>query len=333
MLVQLAAFMLAAPIPQAAPPTFKVVFLEAPEGAFAYPFEINAKGEIVGRLEKQWRSTPAHWDEEGALTVLAPPQVERGFYASGINDSGVIVGTIHHGPYRGMPVVQTPADGLQPVQWPLSAWALDINSAGDVLLKYGPSNSVVIGRDGQVQRIPHPGIFPIGMALSDDGFVAGFGYKGGKYVPFRWSEPGGYEELAAPISGTVTAIANDGVVAGALSGWGGSQAALWDAAGNARMLPFSLVPPSYGALHSSVALDLNDAGWVVGNQQGLSSSGTYGNHGTLWIDGQPFELNELLVNPSPRILIFEAYGVNAAGQIACVGWVRDEMRGMRLDPL
>ena len=116
MLVQLAACLLAAPVPQAAPPTFRVVLLETAPGAYASPSSINSKGEISGALHRQvlpqlFRSTAAYWDPDGALIELA--QVLSS--ASAINDSGVMVGSVSLGTIfdpRWYPVSWTLTEGV-----------------------------------------------------------------------------------------------------------------------------------------------------------------------------------------------------------------------------
>lgn len=344
MLAALVACLLAVPLPQAAPPKFRVVLLEDVPGMIAEPNSINSKGEMAGRLFYPSSSihSSAYWAPDGSITQLEQPgsKSEASVYA--INDSGVMVGAVLTADVypvwtpRAHAVLWTLTEGGRRLPMPVDSFAVDINSAGDILVQIPNSLAVVLGRNGEHLSIEFPnGSLGGAGSLNDDRHVAGSYRKGALDTPYRWSPTRGFEALRMPSGfgfehGYPSSIQRDGSVVGRCSGPGtfGPRAVAWDAAGQPHVLSTSLIH-----MAQSSAWDGNDNGWIVGYQFGISStSSLLSSYGTLWIDGTPYEVEQLL-EPGAVLEVYDASAVNDAGQIAGWGLVRGKRRAFRLDPI
>lgn len=79
------------------------------------------------------------------------------------------------------------------------------------------------------------------------------------------------------------------------------------------------------------ALDINDRGWVVGTQEGETSTGERWGSSFLWIDRQGWDLRDLLPDAPPWSL-WGANGINEAGHIVGYGKYDDQIHAFVTTP-
>lgn len=234
-----------------------------------------------------------------------------GARASGVNDSGVVVGYFSPGS------VGTPQfgciwwpdgslTGIEPAQGATGSRATGINSSNMVVGNSG-SNGYVFN-DGVFTYFPAPG--GTTRAISDAGHVTGFLTQGGQPRAYRWKdsvmtllEPVG-DHLQSDGSGVNSA----GVVIGVSRTFVGAGYAttptIWiDSAPAALPLPPGFV--------GGAALDINDDGVIVGWARTAISGGTEAQ--VVWVGGAVFKINDL--TPSGATSMSDAVGVNDVGDV------------------
>ncbi|HEV8123562.1 MAG TPA: hypothetical protein VGP80_04935 [Gemmatimonadales bacterium] len=196
------------------------------------------------------------------VQALTMPALAEQGEARGINDAGVAAGFVQSG------------GDYQAVRW---------NSRNDV-------------KDlGNLPGLPSD----IANDISQSGTVVGFSFGSAVSFarPFVWTSGGGMQALAdfGGNAGIAQAINASGIIVGwAADSFGVVHAARWDAAGNLT----DLNPPG----GTSIALDINDAGDIVG---WTFPFGAFSEHAHLWRhDGVELDLGTL-GGPSSR-----AFGVN-----------------------
>ena len=139
--------------------------------------------------------------------------------------------------------------------------------------------------------------------LSDDG---------GILTACFWSPSGGSYTAAAPLFGvadtSAMAINNPGQAVGRLKISSTTYHAVLKSPGSGLQDLGSLVGPG----GQSLAIDINDSGWVVGY-----SSYYDGERAFLWtLSGGMQDLNTLVVNLPPGVTLMEAHAINQRGEIA-----------------
>ena len=317
-------------------------------------FWINNLGEVVGCSDtKTVEGYPCtglvpgqhafSWTRSGGMKDLGTLSGATVSAATGLNDSGIVVGYSN--------VKGQPATNFVAVQWsstgaisnlgmlaggPSSA-AFVINSAGEVAGDSFLSNGLVNATSWSSKKIKNLGalpkaIFTAGLAINDNGYIVGesvFGY-GPPFTShgFRWN--GSTMKDLGTLPGGVTSMANaidsSGVIVGQSDGTstgGNWHAVLWNSWGKIRDL---------GALPGgtySVAFGVNDSEVVVG----------YGNlfdnapHAFVWTaTGGMQDLNTLIPANSGWVLI-NANAINNLGQITGYGTKNGYNRAFLLTPV
>lgn len=315
---------------QTAQPRFRAVPLESMGGTSDWAFDINERGEAVGRvITAVGLGTAVWWDSAGHLKVLG--QVASDASANAINDDGIVVGG---GGLRTQltPLVWTLPSGGSSLPFPQPATAVDVNASGGKLLVI-PSGllfqSALMRRDGEFSYVLR-GQRQCVRGLAEDGRVTGSRQSGGVWLAFRWSELGGVEDLELPstaLQGDGFGISPDGkTVVGRISDGIDKWPVCWNSLGHLEFLP---APVHFS--RDGLATAVNSSGWIVGSSVFHDQSGS-DSYAVLWTDGTAYEIDDLIVE-GPRVHVLHAFGINDKGQIVGHGELHTGPIAVRLDPL
>jgi probable HAF family extracellular repeat protein len=270
----------------------------APSGGTTFATHINDGGQIIGEYYANPSSAGSQGEGQALLwqsapsspTLLAPLPGSQTTEASGINDSGRIVGTSYDNSpgavWAPTPTSWNPATAIQTSA--NRAYAQDINASGAIVgLMFdvdSGNNYPVVWNNGQRTSLADlPGTFSVSLLhINDSGLIAGTTWID---VPSQHSADLSHNQATLWNGSTVTAL------------------------------------PSLDPLNGldSVAIDLNNGGDVVG--WSVSSQGA---HATLWDDGVPVDLNSFL-GATDRLAgwtLLEATAINDLGWIVgdAVNW-------------
>ena len=196
-----------------------------PGDIWATPSAINKNSQVVGYSYDGVQDRPFIWDAVNGMRPLVLPEGFVQGDAYGINDTGVVVGTVYQS--GGMEVAALWSS-------PTSVRILGTTGDGD------GSEALDINSSGQA----------VGRART----------AGGDWRAFIWESIGGMHELGTLpgcYSSCATAINDVGQVAGNCDGIGFSRAFIWDSANGMRDLG------DLGG-GSSDAFDINNSGQVCG---------------------------------------------------------------------
>ena len=123
-----------------------------------------------------------------------------------------------------------------------------------------------------------------------------------------------------------------GELIGTASTTGITRAFIWQNGAINELIPYDLYAPTNTGPttnYHSVAMDINNAGLVVGNSQRIAGSPAVA---TLWQNGQPIDLNSLIPAGSGWILT-SAEGINSAGDIVGFGTINGATHAYLLTPV
>ncbi|MFG1854252.1 hypothetical protein ACGFJT_20630 [Actinomadura geliboluensis] len=207
------------------------------------------------------------WEPNGSPTRLPDLPGKKSAAASGINNTGTIVGTSGSSAVKWSASGSVTALANLPGGW--SARAVGVNDAGVVIgeavTQSGLWRPVRWNPDGTIAQLPmlsSTGSIPV--AVNQDGVIVGYGlYAGGDHwQAVRWGANGAITALPN-LPGGNSAIAHgindNGAIAGEASDSAGNWYAVrWSANGTITQLPY--LPGGDGAR----AWGINDAGVVVG---------------------------------------------------------------------
>ena len=256
------------------------------------------------------------------VTVDSLGLLSRGNHttANALNDSGTVVASAN-GPTSVRPVIWTKTGALQDLgtlPGDNAGEAFGINNAGAVVgYSAGPQGIRAFlwtARDGMQRLSTLPGgSFSKAFGISDNGLVVGSSGSSSGTRAVLW-RLGSIQDLGSLPSGTTNeafGVNNQGSVVGYSLGPAGDRAFLWTAEKGMRALD-----PLGGGFFSR-ALAINERGDVVG------VSGSFQNaRAVLWnAQGTVQDLN-VLVSLPPGLVLSEAVGINARGQILAIA--RDE---------
>ncbi len=288
--------------------------LTAPAGHVVYgATAVNAAGQIVGGLaDEVGIPKSALWMSalDGAPLVLeSSGGPDANVYTTGINGSGVICG------------YYTGSGSGDVSSWRAVTWTPDGDRMRQRVLTTG------------VTPLP-PGVFHAAYGINDAGIVVGTGawvdpdLISGQ-AAIRWSASGQASELAT-LTGVdsyprmcARAINEAGVSVGELTAHDGvTRGVRWNEAGEVVDLG---LPGGFG---DSEALDINDAGVIVGALRGGGGGAVVAaiHEGGAWVD-----LNARLIGAADWALT-RAVGVNAAGQIVAEAQRAGQTRAVVLTP-
>lgn len=313
-------------------------------------YGVNDDGTAVGdSMSMNDYITQAIVYSDEVVDALPVENPDFGSAGSAINSDGAIVGFVagENGTAHAVLWVDDELVDLGTLGGD-SSYALDINDEGQIVgwsaSQPGTFDQRAVLWDGQ--EIIDLGALgeggrSVAYAINEEGVIVGYstaGPDGDEPAPMLaviWEE-GELTEL--PSLGGADAMAydvnDDGVVVGAsTTGEGeffygvGTHAVIWED-GEAT----DLETLEDGERSSAEAI--NSDGVIVGMsavEPGESTGEEGENHATIWIDGEIFDLNELIPADSEWVLEW-AYDINDEGVIVGSGWLDGERRGFMLVP-
>jgi uncharacterized membrane protein len=319
---------------------------------------INAEGAVAGFVFASDKSSPATWSTAGKLKRHKTGKY--GGAANGINGDGLLVGIEYRDEnlIAGVPVIWQGGDKL-PLSLPADfgddviGSAADVNDSGVIvggISQAGASTderkvAAIRWTDGEpeVLAVPEGASETRASAITAAGLIAGTS-------GFRWSsQEGDVSRSGTQLIPTV---------------WDGGKATLLDLPksvadwfvgvraidDSGRILVFAnysnaddhqvrsylyengkptrLAGLTKGAFFVS-AYAINNAGQIVGTT--ASNQETYDLTATVWIEGKPSDLNELIPADS-GLALHDAVDINDDGAIAAIGTTGGETHGVLLVP-
>lgn len=272
---------------------------------FARGYAINDLGVVVGEFNND--SSRAFVYDPGVGTMAGLTRLAGGTdngVAQDINNAGVIVGISSNGSasratrWTKLSGVYTPEDlgsidGLTTTTARANAVNASGNAAGYSRDPVAVTSQATLWRNGSV--------FDLGSLGDGNRFSQAYGLNN-NHVVVGSSNTG--QTVGQLIGTTSTTLI--------------TRAFVWSEGIMQELAPVNLYSPGNTGTatnYHSVAMDINDAGWIVGNSQRVSGLPAVA---TLWIGGQPIDLNTLLPLNSGWVLT-SAEGINQAGDIVGYG--------------
>ncbi|MDY6990723.1 MAG: DUF3466 family protein [Thermodesulfobacteriota bacterium] len=310
-----ACLVLLAPELASASVQYNVINLEAPYSEFG---GINNSGQIA----LSWGSSAYLW-ENGTTTDLGTLGGSR-TYATGINNSGLIVGVsdliVPDPHYERAFLWENGVMGNLGTLGGDHSVANDINDSGQVVGRSeynGDSNyRAFLWEDGSMADLIPSLHQSEAMAINNSGQIAGYYRNEGSdqsTIGFLW-EDGNMTNLEMPFSSNYVMpsdINDEGEIVGrARHSPGRMRAFSWD---SGVMTVLDVLPGT----DSTWANGSNDSSQIVGGSRVNSSWPDY--RALLWEDGTVIDLNELIADDFDWIL-GEALDINDNGEILCFGY-------------
>lgn len=170
------------------------------------------------------------------------------------------------------------------------------------------------------------------LAINNSNLIVGLGRLTGDTAnqPLLFDGSGGATRLsllAGNDRGEARGLNQSGMIVGTTSNLTADtrRAALWM---NSSSAPIELLRPT-GFNSSAVAFTLNEAGVVVGTSSPDGSE----SRAVVWENGIGYDLNTLLVNPDPSVLLRVGEQINNQGWIVATGFdANQELRAYLLTP-
>lgn len=330
---------------------YRVVAIDTLGGDRNFANDISDTGFVTGNSRKAGGSQlfPYVWQAGAAEEIPILPGVPtfgRGF---GVNDSGVVAGESGNGPskaFRYDSVTDSIVD-LGGLPGGSGGVANDINDAGVIV--GAASNGVEVRAfvsDGAAggplidlgTPLGTPDSFARAYGVSESGVIAGVARNASDTAsePTLWLEesPGVYTPttIGSPADGAfgeAFAVTDDGRAVGRYSDpvSGQTRAFFYDGSSSVDL---GLLPGE--TFDNARALDVNDAGQIVGFVADFDNAPSFGGAAVLWHSGAIFDLNELIPADSGWDLL-SANGVNSRGQIVGFGTLAGETRAFLLTPV
>ena len=319
---------MAAPPAEAEQPKYRVDFIGEANNTSTLFMALNDLGEVAGqhRFHGLSGDASAYLYREGRLLEIDPPGAGHAA-GLGINNRSEVVGW-----YSPPPDFRTFAflyrDGR------ISGLANDLGSVdirGRAINNQGHATGSVDGQaffyDGRTSRYLNFGDIRFIIPNDINEHDAIVGYLENSNEAFLYQE--GRVTVLPSLGGDygiAHAINNAGQIVGASTTQSGAAfPVLYQ---NGKAMNLGALPGGEGG----EAWDINDEGWIVGN-----SFGSFGHSGFLYRDGEMHDLNGLLRGDlGQRVHVFDARGINAAGQILVEGqWLggRSGSQPMLLTPV
>lgn len=286
-------------------------------GGSSVGYKINNSGTVAG-----WAQTPSGdqhaFVANGAGLQDLSPLFGSDTFASGVNASGVIVGTSYvNGQAHG-----TVWSGSGSADLGAGIFATGINDAGVVI---GGNGHAFVFANGVYQDLGvlQAGGWSSASGINQNGSVVGDASVGSGFHGFIWTAGTGMLAVGDLGGGNshATGINNSGAVVGTATLASGYEHAF---------LAIGASMTDLGTLGggSSFAYSINTSGTVVGYSWLASGQNP---HAFVYANGSMLDLNSLLASGSGWELT-EAYGINDAGQITGSGLFNGQVSAFRLDP-
>lgn len=279
------------------------------------PTAINNKGEVVGRSSAFADNQATLWSN-GSIQALPPLPGDDNSFASGINDSGLVVGTSRNSAnstFTAVMWVNGVPQEISPGMRSYSTFSYGVNNSGQIVGYNGNTGLGFVYTSGaglnDFPDIPGGTQFTQALAINDHGVTAGSS-SGPSYLTHAttWSQTQGLVDTG--VIGRAYAINDNGLVAGEAYATNHWEAMIWDEQEGMRLL---------GTLDGQQSASWAEGVNIYGQVVGLSAA-TTGYHGFIW--DQAFgmkDLNDLIVEQSPWE-IGDAMAINDLGQIAALAY-------------
>ena len=349
-LIATCAFTGSAAISFAARP-YTVTAIDTLGGDRNFANDISDTGYVTGNSRKAGGSQlfPYVWQAGGAEEIPILPDVPtfgRGF---GVNSDGVVAGESGNGPskaFRYDSATDTIVD-LGSLPGGSGGVANDINDAGVIVGAASNGQSVrAFVSDGTPSGplvdlgtpLDTADSFARAYGISQSGVIAGVARNAADTAsePTLWREasPGVYTPTtigspAGSVFGEAFAATDDGRAVGRYSDPVSNQtrAFFYDGGSSTDL---GLLPGE--TFDNARALDLNDAGQIVGYVADFDNAPSFGGAAVLWEAGLIFDLNTLIPAGSGWNLL-SAQGINSQGQIVGFGTLAGDTRAFLLTPV
>lgn len=320
-------------------------------GDVSLAFGLNDAGQVVGMGYGSNGYQAFVWTASQGMQAIGP-LIPGGARLSGqtsaraINESGMVVGLISGRPEDGY---SFQANMTGSTVLPYTGSAIAINAAGTTAGAI-QGQAAITSAEGQTQMLTDEaasGMYVYRVALNETGTLIGSGLTlPGRqtHAAFKWNPDGSYQvlqglEAAQPGNrGTVaTGINNAGLVSGySFVGTGtwpqntGWRPVVWGLDGLARNL--GALPGETDPMFSSLAIDINDAGQVVGFVDSGSAPGAF-----LWTEEEGMvSLNSLIEGSDPLKSLarnFKPEAINNLGQVVGSVYINGFEHAVMLSPV
>jgi probable HAF family extracellular repeat protein len=312
------------------PPTYSVTLIDLFEGDFANTATgINNQGQVVGYSNApggnhSWRWANGVLEDIGAIGGVV-------MRAQDINEQGHVAGYGNDGDldwvgwtWNGSELVTVPTFGGPGSR----LWAInDLGQAvGDAQLPDGVWNALLWDGGVATNLGTLGGANSQAYEMNDSGQVVGFATRPDISARAVIWHDGGITELEHPEAypDSVAYDINDSGLAVGTAHVGQAEVvpAMW------QDTALTLLPPIPGEQTVSFAWAVNEPGQIVG----WSKPSFFETVPTTWIEGQVYDLNDL-IEPGSGVEMTQAWDINDEGVIVGVGFHEDTLRAMVLTPM
>jgi probable HAF family extracellular repeat protein len=286
-------------------------------GSSAVGYKINNSGTVAGWAQTASGDQHSFVANGGGIQDLSP-LLGSDAVASGINASGVVVGTSYvNGQAHGTIWTASGSTDLG-----AGIFATGVNDAGVII---GGNGHAFLFSNGAYQDLGvlQAGGWSSASGINQSGAVVGDASVGSGFHGFKWTTAAGMLPVGdlGGANSHASGVNNAGAVVGTATLASGYEHAF---------LAIGAGVTDLGTLGggSSYAYSINDSGTVVGYSWLASGQDP---HAFVYANGIMLDLNSLLSSGSGWELT-EAYGINDAGQITGSGLFHGQVSAFRLDP-
>jgi hypothetical protein len=292
---------------------------------------LNASGAVAGRTCEQMGFSWSAQDPHGRFVEPPDRFLVDGIRLTAINRAGDVVGMFSPAEYAAAERTFVISSGqmilLPPLVDDSPAAAVDINDHGTIVGQASVSRFVeaaVYWQDGEIHRLDGldvlGGNYAVAVAVNERGMIVGFSNTtdvAAGMQAFRWDGSGPIEFLPALSEGG-SGEPSDVNQAGVVVGGSGSRAVYWDEQGEIHALP------DLYDTDSVQALAINDHGVIVGYEvEPPNAAGVSYGEARVWIDGDVYDLEDLLVELPEEYQLRSAVDINDEGQVLAHASIED----------
>jgi probable HAF family extracellular repeat protein len=317
-----------------------------PGGTQNFALDVNDAGQVVGNSRKNGGTTlhPYLWTSGDSIPVeigILPgvPTFGRGF---AVNDSGVVVGESGNGPSKPFRYENGTLTDLGSLPGGAGGVANDINTKGRAVGAASNGQSVrafftdgggslsdlgtPLGTNNSVARA---------YAINEAGTIAG----GARNATDTASEPTlwKFDAVGKPVATTVASplpgafgeflgLNDTGLAVGRYTNASNRTRAFAYDGNTSFDLGLLVDEPTF--VHAR-AIDVNDAGLIVGYAARFETAPSFGGAAVLWKNGFIYDLNDL-IDPTSGWRLYSAEGINERGQIVGFGSFGGQSRAFLL---
>lgn len=317
-----------------------------PGGNQNFALDVNALGQVVGNSRKNGGTTlhPYLWTIGDPLPVeigILPgvPTFGRGF---AVNDSGVVVGESGNGPSKPFRYENGTLTDLGTLPGGSGGVANDVNNAGRAVGAASNGQGVrafFTDDGGSLTDLGTPlgttNSFARAYAINESGTIAGVARNATNTAsePTLWT----FDAVGQPVATTVPSplpgafgeflgLNDTGLAVGRYTNASGRTRAF--AYDGSASVDLGLLGDEPTFVHAR-AIDVNDAGLIVGYVARFDTAPSFGGAAVLWKNGSIYDLNDL-IDPASGWRLYSAEGINERGQIVGFGSFGGQSRAFLL---